>query len=165
MQNNLTDVFINNIRTFNNISTLDSVYSLARNVLLDYFGVSIAGFHLLNEKESQILKSTSDCECHIIGTGDKSNMNIASLLNGISAHVIELDDGHRIGMLHLGAPVISAILAVYEKEKFSSCPGTEGGGQPQCQIQCDGQDAARAEGWRSCGGGTVDGRGAGVLYL
>ena len=154
MQNNLTDVFINNIRTFNNISTLDSVYSLARNVLLDYFGVSIAGFHLLNEKESQILKSTSDCECHIIGTGDKSNMNIAALLNGISAHVIELDDGHRIGMLHLGAPVISALLAVYEKEKFSCHDFLKGiiiGYEVAIRLACCVQPDCKLKGYHATG--------------
>ncbi len=154
MQNNLTDVLINNIRTFSTYSTPESVYPLARNVLLDYFGVTIAGSHLLKEKESQILKSTSDCECHIIGTGDKSNMNIAALLNGISAHVIELDDGHRIGMLHLGAPVISALLAVYEKEKFSCQDFLQGiiiGYEVAIRLACCVQPGCKLKGYHATG--------------
>lgn len=34
------------------------------------------------------------------------------MLNGINSHMAELDDGHRYGMLHLAAPVITALLAV-----------------------------------------------------
>ena len=44
----------------------------------------------------------------------------AALLNGIHAHYIELDDGHRFGMLHPGVPVISALLSVAAERGLSS---------------------------------------------
>jgi 2-methylcitrate dehydratase PrpD len=43
-----------------------------------------------------------------------------SLLRGYAAHLIELDDGHRKGAVHVGATVFSALLSVAEKEKISS---------------------------------------------
>jgi 2-methylcitrate dehydratase PrpD len=36
------------------------------------------------------------------------------------AHVLELDDGHRHGMIHLGASVVSAVLEVAKKEGLKS---------------------------------------------
>jgi len=38
----------------------------------------------------------------------------AGLLNGMSAHHLELDDGHRYGMVHPGATVIAALLPLAE---------------------------------------------------
>ena len=48
----------------------------------------------------------------------KTTATNASLLNGFSAHVLELDDGHRHGMIHLGASIITAILAASEKAEM-----------------------------------------------
>jgi 2-methylcitrate dehydratase PrpD len=53
-----------------------------------------------------------------LGTAYKTTAVNAALLNGFSAHVLELDDGHRKGMIHLGASIISAVLAVAEKDNL-----------------------------------------------
>ena len=47
-------------------------------------------------------------------------MQTAALLNGMNAHVIELDDGHRQGAVHVGATIFSALLPVAEKEHLSA---------------------------------------------
>jgi len=44
---------------------------------------------------------------------------MAALVNGISSHVVEMDDGHRKGIYHPGAPVFSAILPLAEKLDLS----------------------------------------------
>ena len=74
----------------------------SRRVLLDYFGVTIGGMRFLEEKEPELIASAP------------SN----SFLKGFAAHVLELDDGHRKGMIHLGASIISAILEAAEKEEL-----------------------------------------------
>jgi 2-methylcitrate dehydratase PrpD len=40
-------------------------------------------------------------------------------INGISAHVLELDDGERRGQVHLGAPIITSILTSSNNELIS----------------------------------------------
>ena len=116
-----TDLFITNIRKIAQVKTLSQYDEQVRNCLLDYWGVTISGRRIYNAKE-QIFQEDfmSGGECHVVGTDKMVPVTIATLLNGISAHAIELDDGHRIGMLHLGAPIISAMIAVAEKEELSS---------------------------------------------
>lgn len=38
--------------------------------------------------------------------------------NGFNAHTMELDDGSRFGMIHLGAAVISPLVAMVQKESI-----------------------------------------------
>lgn len=92
----------------------------AKLCFLDFLGVANRGFH---EKSSKIaiktvkqLKSSLSMDnekCSIIG-GDYSNVLDAGFINGISAHAIELDDGHRIAQLHPGCVVFPAALAICE---------------------------------------------------
>src|SRR5690625_768708 len=42
------------------------------------------------------------------------------MLNGMSAHAPEMDDGVRFGNYHPGASIISALLAVAEKENMNA---------------------------------------------
>lgn len=127
---------------------------MARKVFLDYLGVAMAGFSVLKGKESQIFESASDDECHIIGTYNTVHANIAALLNGISAHMIELDDGHRIGMVHLGAPIISALLPIAEKEKISSNDFLYGiiiGYEVAIRLACCVQPGCKLKGYHATG--------------
>ena len=39
-------------------------------------------------------------------------------MNGFCAHALELDDGHRHGMIHLGASINTAVLLAAEKEQL-----------------------------------------------
>jgi 2-methylcitrate dehydratase PrpD len=54
-------------------------------------------------------------EATAIGLGFRTSCNNAAYLNGISSHVIELDDTHRDSITHVGAPVIPAALAMAER--------------------------------------------------
>lgn len=56
-------------------------------------------------------------ESSAIGLGFKTSCQNAAFLNGISSHVIELDDTHRSSITHVGAGVIPAALAVAERDK------------------------------------------------
>lgn len=73
-------------------------------VLLDYLGVVVGGKKYLSEKHHELVNNSPN----------------DVFLKGFAAHVLELDDGHRHGMIHLGASIISAILDAAEKESLKS---------------------------------------------
>lgn len=108
----------------------DFAIEKAKLCFLDFLGVSLRGskekssliaFELFySNSNSSILKTSHDC----IGLDDgpstiighkKGDVLNAGFLNGISAHCLDLDDGHRIAQLHPGCVVIPAALSLAEK--------------------------------------------------
>jgi 2-methylcitrate dehydratase PrpD len=107
-----------------------STIEKAKICFLDFLGVSLRGskekssliaFDVFNSSifDSTLSKTFPDSESGhglstIIGHGGGEVIN-AGFLNGISAHCLDLDDGHRIAQLHPGCVVIPAALALAEK--------------------------------------------------
>ncbi|MBR5653150.1 MAG: MmgE/PrpD family protein [Prevotella sp.] len=155
MEKLITDSFLSNLRNRIAAGFSDEVLSKARDCLLDYLGVSLAGATTLKEKEQRVINDSDDRGgCHVIGISKTVDVNMAALLNGISSHVIELDDGHRIGMLHLGAPVISSLLAVAEKEKLLSKEflyGIVAGYEVAIRLACAIQPGHKLKGYHATG--------------
>jgi len=151
----LTDNFVKEILQSKFSEFPGHVLAKAKECLLDYLGVAFSGAKIQKEKELQITHFVECVDgCHVIGTPKPVPMNMAALLNGISAHVIELDDGHRIGMLHLGAPIISALLAVAEKEKISSNAFIRGivvGYEVAIRLACCVQPGHKLKGYHATG--------------
>ena len=116
---NLTESFIEGLCTKSQ-AIPDRVIQQAKKCLLDYIGVVVGGAKFVRDYHPAFFeffsKETGDCS--IYGTNYKTTAVNAALMNGFCAHVLELDDGHRKGMIHLGASVISAVLTVAEKEKI-----------------------------------------------
>ena len=100
----MTNSFVENIIDLAQKVFPTTVQSQARAVLLDYLGVTIGGRKFLKEKHPDII----------------ANMPSEAFQNGFAAHVLELDDGHRHGMIHLGASIVSAVLEVAKKECLKS---------------------------------------------
>lgn len=151
----MTDGFLARIKDLINIDISKTAAEMARECLLDYFGVSLAGASFLRNKAQQVLGyvSTNDT-CHIIGINQTANAHFAALLNGINAHVIELDDGHRIGMLHLGAPVISALLPICETAHLNSRDLLRGiiiGYEVAIRLACCVQPGCKLKGYHATG--------------
>lgn len=93
----------------------------AERCLLDYTGVALAG---ANQLEAKINSYLERGELHagnnlIVNSGKKADVYSAVLLNALCAHTLELDDGHRYGMLHPGVTVISALIPVLENGEVS----------------------------------------------
>ena len=82
----------------------DNVMLQARKVLLDYLGVLAGGKRYIKEKHPELINGAPN----------------STFLNGFAAHVLELDDGHRHGMIHLGASIVSAVLEAARKENLKS---------------------------------------------
>lgn len=86
----------------------------------DFLGVSLRGSR---EKSSQAIWDTMESiklspgdlskEITVLGHGGGGLLE-GCLINGISAHALDLDDGHRIAQLHPGCSVIPAALALAE---------------------------------------------------
>lgn len=154
MQNH-TDTFLHNIYYLQDRDYPKRVVLEARQCLLDYFGVSLAGSSLLHDRIQSVLESQRiKMGCHVVGFDELTSPNIAAMINGLSAHVIELDDGHRIGMVHLGAPIISALLAVAEKEKLSSEDFLRGiviGYEVAIRLACAVQPGCKLRGYHATG--------------
>ena len=103
----MTDSFVKNIIELRGRTFSQDVIKAAKSAYLDYIGVTLAGARFLSNQCDELRK----------GLGE--TLQVKALINGICAHFIELDDGHRIGMVHAGAPVISALLAVAEEYPVS----------------------------------------------
>lgn len=90
------------------------VIEKAKLCFLDFLGVSIAGSRT---KSGRIMRNiiSSRGPSSVIG-GSKTSASEASLINGVSAHCLDLDDGHRLAQLHPGAGVIPAALSLAESE-------------------------------------------------
>lgn len=152
---NHTDLFIKGIIILIEKNTPIQKFTMAQKCVFDYLGVALAGSAMFKLKEYELLTSQEiNCGCGVVGSAKKAPANIAALLNGISAHAIELDDGHRIGMLHLGAPIISALLAVAEKEQLSSHNFLKGiiiGYEVAIRLACCVQPGCKLKGYHATG--------------
>ena len=95
----------------------EDVVKQAKLCFLDFLGVSLRG----SKSKSAIIARNIICEYNkpqhnqstIIG-GHYTNPLDAALANGISAHSLDLDDGHRLAQLHPGACVIPAAISLAE---------------------------------------------------
>lgn len=119
MQTNLSVSFVESLFELSTVEFPDALVHQVKRCLLDYLGATLAGSKMIGEKGFSILdKLTDDSDgVTVIGHNKKANIQQAILLNGLSSHVAEMDDGVRFGMIHPGAPLFSALLSVAEKEK------------------------------------------------
>lgn len=98
----------------------DATSAAVTRTLLDWFGVAIAG---AAQGPSTALAAT-------LATGGPSRLlaggsadpATAALINGTAAHTLELDDIYGPGLVHPGAPVVAAALAVSD---LTDAPGRD----------------------------------------
>jgi len=95
------------------------VTSMVKECILDYLGVTFAGAFELKKQLNAYLDflPVRSQTASVIGMQRKTSIETAALLNGISAHYFELDDGSRFGMVHLGAPILSALFSIADVYK------------------------------------------------
>lgn len=122
--------FISNYRyeqaTVESITTVKAAF-------LDFFGVTYRG---ANENASKIAFNTVEeifsgsfnlnLKASVIGRSLKTDILSAGFLNGVSAHVLELDDGHRGAQIHLGSVIFPTALAISESNDLSGKEFLEG---------------------------------------
>jgi len=88
--------------------------------ILDWLGATIAGFHTNSARtvRNVMLEQGGAEEATIFGIRQKLPVTLAALANGVASHAQEIDDTTK-GLVHAGAVVIPAALAVGEKVKTS----------------------------------------------
>ena len=122
--------FISNYRyeqaTVESLTTVKAAF-------LDFFGVTYRGIG----EEAPIIalntideifsgKFNSNLNASIIGKDIKTDILSAAFVNSVSAHVLELDDGHRGGQIHLGAVIFPTALAISEAYNLTGKEFLEG---------------------------------------
>ena len=153
---NITDVFVDNVYDFSRKVFFGGIICHAQKCLLDYLAASLAGTREYYDVLTQFLTSTmsSGQTSSIIGLDRKSSTVFAALLNGISAHAVELDDGQRFGNVHPGAPVISSLLAVGETYGLSLNDLYKGiivGYESTLRLACSIQPGHKLKGFHATG--------------
>ena len=102
--------------TFNDLSA-DHIAKM-KLFLLDWLGSAYAGKDLppirMMRKVAASLGGTP--EATSIPDGARTNCLLASLLNGASSHIVEMDDLHRESIIHPAAAILPAALAAGERE-------------------------------------------------
>ncbi|MBI4814088.1 MAG: MmgE/PrpD family protein [Methanobacterium sp.] len=88
------------------------VVEQAKLCFLDFLGVSLRGSY--SKSSGIVSKIISDGGDSTVIGGDTTSPMAAALVNGVSAHCLDLDDGHRLAQLHPGACIIPAALALAE---------------------------------------------------
>ncbi len=121
LENDFTDSFLERLLTLLSKDFSEDILLYARQCLLDYIGVTIAGAASNLNSTSKLLDQLGNPigSCSIIGTTLKTSPLNAALINGINAHLLELDDGARFGSMHPGSSIISALLPLVESEKLT----------------------------------------------
>jgi aconitate decarboxylase len=91
-------------------------------LMLDSLGCALYGASLpwctILQNTLESVDSTRDCT--VWGTTRKLSAPHAALVNGTQVQGFELDDVHRAGVLHVGAVVLPALLALSEKHQRMS---------------------------------------------
>jgi len=89
-----------------------------RRATLDWLGSALAGALEPQARMAQRVASGlgASAESTMFAAG-RASAPAAALANGVASHILELDDVHKGSTLHAAAPVISAALAVAERER------------------------------------------------
>lgn len=153
---NITDQFIDNLYTFSKREFTDKEVLHAKKCLLDYLGVTLAGAKAYYDVEKAMLETgiADGGKSTVIGHDKKVSAPLAALINGISAHAVELDDGQRFGNVHPGAPIISSLLSVAEYRNLSISDLTIGiltGYECTLRLACSIQPGHKLKGFHATG--------------
>jgi 2-methylcitrate dehydratase PrpD len=99
----------------------DAVRAMAQKTVLDWAGAVLAGAAQPPAAMARraLLPLGGRPEAEVIGTGARTDALRAALLNGLAAHILEVDDLHRPSTTHAGAPVVAAALAAAERAGVS----------------------------------------------
>jgi 2-methylcitrate dehydratase PrpD len=99
----------------------EEVIEQVKKCFLDFLGVSLIGStSSIGKTLIKFVKNIGGVEeSTVIGECLKVPCINAAFINGVLAHIHELDDGHRFAMGHPGAVVIPAALAVGERNNVS----------------------------------------------
>lgn len=93
-----------------------SVRDMAKNCLIDFLACTLGGTTTLEGKIIMrlIAEDKETGKATVIGDWTQNSLLNASMANAYNCHILECDDVHQVSIIHAGAPVIAAALAIAE---------------------------------------------------
>ena len=133
----------------------------------DYLAVTLAGAAKNRDHWKTFLFNAPDGNAGLIGYDKKVDSKTAALINGFNAHTLELDDGQRFAMIHLGASIISAIKAAADTNiiaEESFLIGIIMGYEAACRVAIAMQPSHKNRGYHTAGTCGTIGAAIGVAF-
>ena len=95
----------------------DDIIKIAKNCLIDIFGVTFAGSSTRSARLIQKFskKNYNSGNCNILGSKMFLNSSGAAFTNATSAHALDFDDNCYAGIVHGSAVVFPAVLAIAQE--------------------------------------------------
>lgn len=117
MTANLTQQFVARLQDLADIGLTDTEIHQAKRCLLDYIGAALAGAAIIRPQAQKLLAQGYETKggSTVIGFDARAGLETATLVNGLSSHAAEMDDGVRFGMIHPGSPIFSCLLPATER--------------------------------------------------
>ena len=136
----ISNILFNNLKLLCSNSEIEKHYYDAKLCLLDYLSCLVGG---------------KDCFQQNLSTyGLGEGVQTDALRYGMYSHVLELDDGHRKGAVHVGAPVFSALIPValqFGIEPKDFLNGVIAGYEATVRLACAVQPGCRKRGYHASG--------------
>lgn len=126
----------------------------AKDCMCDYYAVTKAGAAANKERWAEYLKYAGDGRVKIIGYDKYTDGKTAALINGFNAHSLELDDGQRFAMIHLGGSIISALYSAEMEGKIEEADMQKGivmGYEAACRLSISMQPSHKKCGFHTAG--------------
>ena len=98
-----------------------TVRTEARRTLLNWVGCALGGarHETMDVTMSALSPFSGPPRASVLGRRERMDIMHASLMNGISSHVLDFDDTHLKTVIHPAAPIVPAILALSEQQTVS----------------------------------------------
>lgn len=137
----------------------------ASRTLLNWVGCAIGGcrHETVNIAVAALKPFSGPAEASVLGRSERFDILHASLINGISSHVLDYDDTHPRTIIHPAGPVVSAILALAENRPVSGADFVNAlvlGVEVECRIGNAVYPAHYSTGWHITGTAGVFGAAA-----
>lgn len=96
----------------------EDVVAMAKIAIMDWLGSVVGGsLEPPARMTAKVVREEGGLpQATVIGFDEKTSVSRAALVNGASCHILELDDLHKSSIMHPAAPIISAAVAMAEKE-------------------------------------------------
>ena len=163
---NLSVDFLSYLKAKSQMIT-DDILEKAKDCLCDYLAVTEAGACASYKRWETFYMHAPVGKVSVIGTDVVTDGKTACLVNGYNAHSLELDDGHRFGMIHLGASIITALHSANMENDISQEKILRGlimGYEAACRLAIAIQPSHKKKGFHTAGTCGTIGAAVGVAF-
>ncbi len=134
----------------------DNAREVSKQALLDFIGVTIAGMEepLARILREEALEQGGNPQATIIGTGERTSVQQAALINGSAGHAHDYDDVATAMTGHPTVPVAPVVLALAEQKRLSGAEVISAfatGVDAECIVARFAGNSHYQQGWHSTG--------------